>query len=53
MTIVENILDTVVISHAVVGASCEELGRHVNMGLLHPFTVPVRARNFASLVVTP
>jgi hypothetical protein len=33
-TIVGPVLDTVVVSHAVVGTSWEELGRHVNMGLL-------------------
>jgi hypothetical protein len=33
--IVGPILDTVVISHAVEGTSCEELGRHVNMGLIY------------------
>jgi hypothetical protein len=47
------ILDMVAISHAVVGASCEELERCVNMGLLHPFTAPVRAHYFASSAVTP
>jgi hypothetical protein len=33
-TIVGSILDTVVVSRVVVGTSCEELGRHVNMSLL-------------------
>jgi hypothetical protein len=47
------VLDTVVVSHDVVGASCEKLGWHVNMCLLHPFTVPIRARLFTSSVVTP
>jgi hypothetical protein len=47
------ILDTVAISHARVGTSCEELGSRVNMSLLHPFTMPTRARYFASSVVTP
>jgi hypothetical protein len=37
----------------VVGTSCEELQRHVNMWLLHPFTALVRAHHFAFLVVTP
>jgi hypothetical protein len=32
------VLDMVVVSRAVVGASYEELGRRVNMGLPHPFT---------------
>jgi hypothetical protein len=50
MAIVGPILDTVVISHAiVVGTMCVESGRPVNMGLLHL----VRARCFASSVVTP
>jgi hypothetical protein len=47
------ILDTVVVSHAVVGASCEESERRVNMGLLHPFTVRVRTYYFSSSVVRP
>jgi hypothetical protein len=34
-TIVGPILDTVDVSHFVMGTLCEELGRHVNMGLLH------------------
>jgi hypothetical protein len=47
------ILDTIAVSHDVTGASCEELVWCVNMCLLHPFTVPVRAHHFASSVVTP
>jgi hypothetical protein len=47
-TIVEPILDTVVVSCAVVGTSCEELGRCVNIGLLRL----VRAHRFASSVIT-
>jgi hypothetical protein len=38
-TIVGHILDTIVISHVVVGMLYKELGRCVNMGLLRPFTV--------------
>jgi hypothetical protein len=38
--------------HAVMGTSCEELGRHVKIGLSHPFTMPVRGHRFASSVVT-
>jgi hypothetical protein len=41
------------ISCNVVGTPCEELERHVNMGLLRPFTAPVRAHHFATLVLTP
>jgi hypothetical protein len=37
------ILDIVIVSRAVVGTSCEELGRRVNMGLLRPFTMLGRA----------
>jgi hypothetical protein len=48
MTIMEPILDTVIISRVVVGTSCEELRRRVNMGLLRL----VRAHHFASSVVT-
>jgi hypothetical protein len=33
--IVGPILDTIIVSHDVMGTSCEELERHVNMGLLH------------------
>jgi hypothetical protein len=47
------ILNTVVVSHDVAGVSCEELGWHVNMCLLHPFTMPVMACHFTSSVVTP
>jgi hypothetical protein len=43
--IVGPILDTIVVSCVVLGLSWEKLGRHINMGLLHPFTV--------SSVVTP
>jgi hypothetical protein len=50
MAIEGPILDTVVITYAIiVGASFEELGRCVNVGLLHL----VRVHRFASLVVTP
>jgi hypothetical protein len=42
------VLDTVVVSHAIVGISCEESGRRVNMGLLQL----ARAHCFTS-VVTP
>jgi hypothetical protein len=42
----------IAIYRVVVGASCEELERHVNMDLLHPFTMPIRACHFASLIVT-
>jgi hypothetical protein len=52
MRIVGTILDTVAISCDVVGTSWEELGWHVNMCLLHPFIAPIRARRFASSVVT-
>jgi hypothetical protein len=38
MIIVGPVLDMVVVSRAVVGTSCEELGWCVIMGLLHPFT---------------
>jgi hypothetical protein len=41
------ILNTVVVSHTIVGTSCEELRRRVNMGLL----CLVRARLFASVVI--
>jgi hypothetical protein len=47
------VLDTVVVSFNVVGTSCEELGWRVNMCLLCPFIVPIRARHFTSSVVTP
>jgi hypothetical protein len=46
-------LDMVTISHEVEGALCEELGWRVNSCLLCPFITSVRARRFASLVVTP
>jgi hypothetical protein len=52
-TIMGPILDTFTVSHDVVGMSSEELERCVNMGLLCPFTAPVRARRFTSSVVTP
>jgi hypothetical protein len=52
-TIVGPILDTIVVSHDVEGTSCEELGWHINLCLLHLFTVPVWARHFASSVVKP
>jgi hypothetical protein len=51
-TIMGPVLDTVSISHTVVGTSREEMERHVNMGLLFPFTMLVRARRFASSVLT-
>jgi hypothetical protein len=51
-TIVGPILDTVVVSRDVEGASCEELGWHLNSCLLRPFTTSVRAHRFASSVVT-
>jgi hypothetical protein len=47
------ILDMVIVSRAIVGMLCEEKGRHVNLGLLPPFTLPVRADRFTSSVVTP
>jgi hypothetical protein len=53
MTIMGPILDMIVVSCAVVGTSCEELGRRVNMGLLRCFTAPIRAHHFASSIVTP
>jgi hypothetical protein len=40
MAIMGPILDMVIVSRAIVGMLCEELGRHVNMGLLQPFTAP-------------
>jgi hypothetical protein len=46
------ILDTFTISHDVVGTSCEELEMTVNMGLLRPFTVSIRAYPFTSSVIT-
>jgi hypothetical protein len=52
-TIVGPVLDTVAVYHNVKGASCEELGWRVNPCLLDLFTVPARARRFASSVVTP
>jgi hypothetical protein len=51
--IVELIVDTVVVSRVVVGTSCKELEKCVNMCLLCSFIVPVRAHRFASSVVTP
>jgi hypothetical protein len=47
------ILDTIIVSHGVAGASSEELGWHVNMCLLCPFTASVRAHRFANSVITP
>jgi hypothetical protein len=47
------ILDMVAISRDVEGVSYEELGWHVNLCLLRLFTAPVRARHFASSVITP
>jgi hypothetical protein len=47
------ILDMFTISRDVAGTSCKDSERHVNMGLLHPFTVSARAHRFTSLVVTP
>jgi hypothetical protein len=52
-SIVWPILDMVTVSHDVAGVSCEELEWCLNMCLLHPFTMPVRAHRFASSVVTP
>jgi hypothetical protein len=46
-------LDTFVVSLDAEGASCEELGWHVNSRLLHPFITPARARCVASSVVAP
>jgi hypothetical protein len=40
MSIVGPVLDTTIVSCAIVGVLCEELGRRVNMGLLRPFTAP-------------
>jgi hypothetical protein len=46
------IWDTIIVSCAVIaGAMCEEYGRCVNMGLLHPLLRLVRAYPFTSLVV--
>jgi hypothetical protein len=47
--IVQPILDMVAVSCAIVGASCEELGRCVNMGLLRPFTAPDEGLPFCHL----
>jgi hypothetical protein len=53
-TIMGPILDTIVVSHAVVvGVMCEEAGRHVNMGLLHLLLCLVSTHCFTSSVVTP
>jgi hypothetical protein len=52
-TIVGPILDKVVVSHDVEGASCEELGWRVNSYLLDPFTAPVRACRLDASVVAP
>jgi hypothetical protein len=53
MAIMGPILDTVVVSHDVVVALCKEWEWHINLCLLRPFTVFVRAHRFASSVVTP
>jgi hypothetical protein len=53
MAIVGPILDMITVSHGVAGASCEELGCHVDMCLLRPFNASVRAHRFASSVDTP
>jgi hypothetical protein len=47
------ISDTFTISRDVVGMPREELERRVNMGLLCPFTAPIRARRFGSSFLTP
>jgi hypothetical protein len=47
------ILDMIIVSCGVAGVSYEELWCHVNICLLHPFIVSVRAHHFASSVVTP
>jgi hypothetical protein len=53
MASVGPILDTIAVSGAVVGASCVELERCVNMDLLHLFTVSITACCLASFVLTP
>jgi hypothetical protein len=54
MTIVGPVLDMIAISHVVeVGMMYEEPRRHVNMDLLHLLLRLVRARCFASSIVTP
>jgi hypothetical protein len=50
--IVGPILDTVIVSHCVAGASCVELGWRVNMCLLRPFTASIRVHRFVSSIVT-
>jgi hypothetical protein len=50
--IVGPILDTVVVSHEAEGTVCEELGKHVNMGLLWLLLRLVRAHCLGSSVVT-
>jgi hypothetical protein len=52
-TIVEPVLDLVAISCDVEGASCEELGWHVNPCLLCLFTAPARAHRFTTSGATP
>jgi hypothetical protein len=52
-TIMGPALDMDVVSHDVVGMSCMELGWHVNMCLLCPFTTPIRVCRFVSSVLTP
>jgi hypothetical protein len=51
--IMELILDIVVVSHNVEGASYEESRWHANSFLLHLFTVSAKTCCFASSVVTP
>jgi hypothetical protein len=54
MTNMGTILDIVVVSRAViVGTTCEESGRHVNMGLPHLLLCLASAHCFASSIVTP
>jgi hypothetical protein len=48
--IVEPVLDTIAISHAVVGALCRELRRCVNMGLLRPSTVHGKGIKLAAIL---
>jgi hypothetical protein len=51
-TILGPVLDMVAVSCDVDDMLCEELGWHVNSCFLLPFTTPIRARYFASSVVT-
>jgi hypothetical protein len=52
-TIMGLVLDTVVVSRDVEGASYEEMGWCVNSCLLCLFTTSIRAHLFVSSVVTP